>query len=393
MPTAILTDTSNDLWVDSATISPENFGMEAPPHAWAIRKQTLRGGRRDGVDLITVETGGLTFSVIPTRGMGLWKGAYRGRDLGWTSPVKDGPINPSYVNLMSSGGIGWLDGFDELLVRCGLENNGSPYVETYADGRQSVTGVHGKIANIPAHYVAVHVENSPPHTITIEGQVDETRLFGPGIRMSTKITIVPGSKSLTVRDEFTNLKDQPVDMQVLYHWNFGPPYLEAGSRFVAPASVVVPRDARAVEGIGHYDVYGPPEAGFSEQVYFLDLHDRNGKTLAMLRDPAGENAVALRFSRAQLPYFTLWKCTGGVNVGYVTGLEPATNYPNAKPFEKERGRVVTLKPGASHMAEIGFEVLAGAHEVARIEQEIKALQEQGAPKIEKGPVEPFAAGA
>jgi hypothetical protein len=186
------------------------------------------------------------------------------------------------------------------------------------------------------------------------------------------------------------LKDHPVDMQVLYHWNFGPPYLEAGSRFVAPASVVVPRDARAVEGIGHYDVYGPPEPGFSEQVYFLKLHDRDGKTLAMLRDSAGEHAVALKFSKPQLPYFTLWKCTGGLKDGYVTGLEPATNYPNAKPFEKERGRVVTLKPGEHHVAEVGFEVLAGAHEVARIEQEIHALQEQGVPKIEKMPIEPYA---
>lgn len=392
MPTSVLTDTSRDLWVDSAVISPENFGMDAPPHAWSVRKQTLHGGRREGVDLITVETGGLSFSVIPTRGMGLWKGAFRGRALGWESPVKDGPIHPSYVNLMNSGGIGWLEGFDELLVRCGLENNGSPYVETFADGRQSMTGVHGKIANIPAHYVAVHVDAQAPHTITIEGHVDESRLFGPGLRMATKVSVIPGTKSLTVRDEFTNLKDQPVDMQVLYHCNFGPPYLEAGSRFVAPASVVVPRDARAVEGLGHYDVYGPPEPGFAEQVYFLDLHDRDGKTLVMLRDNAGENAVALRFAKPQLPCFTLWKCTGGLKDGYVTGLEPATNYPNAKPFEKERGRVVTLQPGESHVAEIGFEVLSGAHEVARIDQEIKTLQDQGAPKIEKGPVEPFAKG-
>ena len=30
-------------------------------------------------------------------------------------------------------GLGWLDGFDELLVRCGLESNGAP--EFDADGR------------------------------------------------------------------------------------------------------------------------------------------------------------------------------------------------------------------------------------------------------------------
>ena len=59
---------------------------------------------------------------------------------------------------------------------------------------------------------------------------------------------------------------------------------------------------------------------------------RGGK--ALLRNRAGDKAVALRFARAQLPCFTLWKQTGGRRDGYVTGLEPATNYPNPRPFEQ-----------------------------------------------------------
>ena len=43
--------------------------------------------------------------------------------------------------------------------------------------------------------------------------------------------------------------------------------------------------------------------------------------------------------------FCQWKHTAGLNEGYVTGLEPATNYPNPKRFERERGRVVTLQAG------------------------------------------------
>src|SRR5262245_56513769 len=39
---------------------------------WSIRQLRLKGGLRDGVELIEVEAGGLSFSVLPTRGMGLW---------------------------------------------------------------------------------------------------------------------------------------------------------------------------------------------------------------------------------------------------------------------------------------------------------------------------------
>src|SRR5262249_4638667 len=90
-----------------------------------------------------------------TRGMGLWKGRYQGDYLGWDSPIKDGPVHPSFVNLLSNGGIGWIDGFDELLPRCGLENNGAGYeVKTVnPDGSESRTvfPLHGRIANTPAN--------------------------------------------------------------------------------------------------------------------------------------------------------------------------------------------------------------------------------------------------
>ena len=132
------------------------------------------------------------------------------------------------------------------------------------DGSKSHTtfGLHGRIANIPASYVAVHVAAEPPHEITIEGHVEETRVFGPQIRMKTRITTVPGSNQLVVRDEFENLKDQPVEMQVLYHWNFGPPFLDAGARFVAPIESVTPRDATAQAALAHYNVYEGPKPGF-----------------------------------------------------------------------------------------------------------------------------------
>lgn len=210
--------------------------------------------------------------------------------------------------------------------------------------------------------------------------------------MAASYTTTPGSNWVIVRDEVTNLGDTPADLQLLYHWNFGPPYLGPGSRLVAPARVVVPRDPRAVEGLGHYETYGPPEPGFAEQVYFFEFFGEGGEgaTVALLRDPEGARGVALRFHTSQLPRFTLWKNTGGSSDGYVTGLEPATNYPNPKPFEAARGRVIVLEPGASHVAETTLEVLDTPEGVAAVEAEIGELRKQGAPRIHERPVEPYA---
>lgn len=400
MPTFTLTDVSHEVWVETLTVDSAELGL-AVTAPWSLHKRRLHGGRRDGVDLVVVDNGALRFSVLPTRGMGLWKGFYQGSFLGWESPVTDGPVHPALVNLATSGGLGWLEGFDELMARCGLENNGAPFElrTPNPDGTESrvAFGLHGRIANIPASYVAVHVDPEPPHEITIEGHVEEVRLFGPQFRLETRYRTIPGSNRLTVRDEVVNLKDQSAEFQLLYHWNFGPPFLNEGARFSAPIRAMCPRDARAQEGIASHDRYDGPRPGSTEQVYFYDLAadgDANGPsagpTLAMLHNAAGDRGVVLRFHKAQLPAFTLWKNTAGLRDGYVTGLEPGTNYPNPRPFERERGRVITLEPGARYAAETVIEVLATPREIADVQAEIQRIQSGVQPTVHPRPVEPFA---
>src|SRR5262249_3636224 len=102
----ILTDVLNDVWLDSFAVGNDSLRV-ATPHDWSIRKRTLHGGLRDGVDLIEVHNGALSFSVLPTRGMSLWRGEYRGNFLGWRSPVL-GPVHPRHVHLGDFGGLGWL---------------------------------------------------------------------------------------------------------------------------------------------------------------------------------------------------------------------------------------------------------------------------------------------
>lgn len=386
MPVITLTDLARDLWTDSFAISPADLGLPTD-QGWSISKRTLRGGRRDGVDLIRLNNGVLSVDILPTRGMGLWRGQFRGDRLGWSSPVVDGPVHPAQVNLAGLGGFGWLDGFDELLSRCGLEHNGPPVQEG-----PFAHGLHGRIQNIPAHSVSVQVSDVPPYELIVEGQVDEARLFGPRLRMTTQYRTVPGSNRFSVRDEFTNLGDSPADLSALYHWNFGPPYLEAGARLVAATRTVVPQTARAAEGIGRFDTFGGPEAGFAEQVYLMELvgDGQEGRTLAMLRSASGDKAVVLRFATSQLPCFTLWKNTMGPSEGYVTGLEPGTNYPNPRPFERRNGRFVTLAPGVAHVAELTLEILDSHEAIASVGEEIDALQDRVSPTIVDSPREPHA---
>ena len=110
----------------------------------------------------------------------------------------------------------------------------------------------------------------------------------------------------------------------------------------------------------------------------------------MLRAPGGDKAVVLRFRRTQLPCFTLWKNTRGLRDGYVTGLEPATNFPNPRPFEEARGRVVPLPPGGTFLAETTLEVLDDAEAVAAARPRSRPSRPRARRRSTAGPVEPFA---
>src|SRR5262249_36291655 len=151
---------------------------------------------------------------------------------------------------------------------------------------------------------------------------------------------------------------------------FGPPFLEAGSRVLAPLRELAPRDPRATEGIDTFDTYGPPAVGYAEQVYFYDLlADNRGQSLAALINSAADRCVVLRFQHAELPCFTVWKNTAALEDGYVTGLEPATNYPNFKSFERQQGRVRLLPPGGRWETRLAVEVFDSAAGVAGIQAE------------------------
>ncbi len=374
-----LTDVRGDVWLDSFAASNDSLHLPTP-HDWSVRKRTLRGGLRDGLDLIEVHNGALSFSILPTRGMGLWRGDYHGLTLGWRSPAP-GPVHPKFVNLADRGGLGWLAGFDEMLCRCGLASNGPP-----GDDAGTRLTLHGRIANLPAEVVEVRVGLDPPYELTVTGEVEEACLFFPQLRLTTTYTTVPGSNKVVIHDAVENRSARPAEMQLLYHCNLGPPFLEAGSRILAPVREMAPQTARAAEGIDTYETYAGPQVGFAEQVYLYDLlADARGWTLALLANAAADRAVALRFSREELPCFTVWKNTGALEEGYVTGLEPATNYPNFKTFERQQGRVRLLPPGGRWQCRWSLEAAEGTAAVAALMAEVARLQATARAVIHRTP--------
>jgi hypothetical protein len=362
-----LIDVERDLFVDELRLGPNDVGL--PQGEFSLVKRTLRGGPRDGLHVVEIDNGALRATVLCDRGMGIWRVWAGDLELGWPSPVK-GPVHPKYVPLDEASGIGWLSGFDELLCRCGLEFNGAP--EWSSDGKLLHT-LHGRIANRPAHFVSATID-ADRKQISVTGVVDEARLFGNSLRLTSTVQTEFGSPKLTIVDEISNPWSLPADLELLYHINVGPPLAAEGSTFDAPVEVMAPRNEVAVAALDTWRTYGPGRPGAPENVLYMELAtDAERNTCVLLTDPAGQRGVSLRFNRAQLPYFALWKNPISYSDGYCTGLEPCLNFPNVKSFEQAHGRVAKVAPGETRRFEIEIEVHTDAASMRKVQARIADL--------------------
>jgi galactose mutarotase-like enzyme len=367
------------LEINSQDVTPDSSN-------WSIRKLTLHGGKQEGVDLIIVDNGKLQFTVVPTRGMSVLSVQCGDVRLGWDSPVKE-VVHPAFINLQNRGGLGWLEGFNEWLVRCGLESFGPPGTDRFInDSGEEITNeltLHGKIGNIPASEVEVLVETAPPYRIRLRGRVEERAMFGPQLELQTEISLEPNSNTFRISDSITNRGAQLQEFQLLYHVNYGPSLLEGGSTFLAPIANITPINEYSAQDAENYATYAEPTTGFREQVYCMQLlPDADGRTLVMLRNQARDRAASMAFSIEELPFFTLWKNTAAESDGYVTGLEPGTGFPNARQIEREQGRVPQLAPGATCSFHIDFGIHSGEVEIQNIAARITNIQGKNKPVLD-----------
>lgn len=374
----VLINRADNINQETWSLSSKEAGSSSKT-SWKITKTRLHGGKQEGVDTVEIDNGRLRIVVIPTRGMGIWSVHDGDIRIGWDSPVKE-IVHPAFVSLPSRGGLGWLEGFGEFLCRCGLENNGHPGKDTIKDntGAESSTDLtlHGKQAYLPAEQVEVTIDRDAPYTIRLKGIVPERMMHGPKFRLETELATEPGSASFRIKDRIVNESSSPAEYQILYHTNFGVPLLEEGSECLAPARNVTPFNDRAAEGdVKQYATFAAPTSGFVEQVFCIEPYsDSSGTTIVALVNRAKNRAVSIQYQTNALPYLTLWKNTTSIDDGYVTGIEPGTNYPYNRNLERRAGRVPKLAGKESKEIELKFTVHSNEGEVGQLKSAIDAIK-------------------
>ena len=338
----------------------------------------LTEGFEDGLTGVDVMTGsGLSFSVLPGRGMDISAAHYKGVSLNWRSATSD--VHSAYFDHEGEGGRGWLRSFSGgLVATCGLSSVGANGV----DGGTAL-GLHGRIGNTPATNVYHRgFWDKDDYVLEIGGTLRETTVFGENLQLTRVIKTKLGSSSLILEDTIENLGHHPTEMMLLYHINIGFPIVNDHSRLIAPSRTVVPRDEDARQKQTHYAEMQPPEIGYRETCYFHDLiPDAEGFITTAVYNPnmnpdktteieKASMGVYVKWQHDQLPRFTEWKMMSAG--AYVVGIEPANCSVLGRAREREAGTLQLLEPGESKAVTLEIGVIEG-EEIDHLQKRCREL--------------------
>ncbi|MCY0967007.1 aldose 1-epimerase family protein [Parathalassolituus penaei] len=336
-----------------------------------IEQQLLCGGKQQGSRLITLTVGDKQLRIVPTRAMAILDASRHNVRFGWDSPVQE-VVHPAFVNQEASGGLGWLDGFNEMLVRCGYQWAGHPG----QDGNEFLT-LHGRIQNTPADDVILRVEQQAPWRVSLSGRVDEKRFKFTNFEVHTELCLTPSEPWIHVEDHLINRGSYAREYQAIYHNNFGTPILEENSQLHVAVAELSPFNPYAATGLADWNRMPAPTADFDEMVFnVLPLANAQGLTQALMCNANQQQGIEVAWDISTLPVLTIWKNTDSLQQGYVVGIEPGTSFAWNRRYQRTLGLVPTIQASEEKRFYVRFGLLVTPEEVSSSQQQIQALQQQ-----------------
>jgi hypothetical protein len=302
---------------------------------YGVRRMQMDEGKAKGSAIYEVHTSaGLSYDVHADNGLDIGRLTYRGINIvyfgkpGPVSPYSFSPFETEFINIFPGG----------MLYTCGLRNTGEPNRDT---GEWQCE--HGRYHWIPAKEISARVNDESGH-IEISGKVREGQLFAHNLELFRRIASPVDSSEITIHDTLFNNTPETAEYMLLYHFNFGYPFLDPSLKLELPQSVKVTPAAEQSKGheIDIRAEFTDPIDGYEERVFFHDLpKDEKTAKLKALNASLGIGA-ALSWTSDTLPHLIEWKSMRSSD--YVLGLEPSTNHVIGRKKAREAGSLMSIPP-------------------------------------------------
>lgn len=311
--------------------------------AFALQHVVAEGASSGDRVVMVQPDGGIHARVLPDRGLDVGAAWFEGRPVSWTSAV--GECRGGACD----DGLGWLRGWGGgLLTTCGLRNVGLP-----SEGH----GQHGTVTDLRARDLVVcrrrESPESPEHVVVTGTLVDAG--IGRSLVLRRRIVFTVGTGQVMVHDRLRNDGSVTEQAPVLYHVNFGFPFLEPRSRLVGAYRTL------GDDQTPFRTEMGPPQDEADQVVEHLvqpgassGRGDEGSWAALTLTSPRTGLAATVSWRTETLPRVHTWRrWSPGA---YVMAVEPANCSVEGRAADREAGRAPMLEPGQERCTDVAVTV-------------------------------------
>jgi uncharacterized protein DUF4432 len=307
----------------------------------SCRLSSLEDGNGRGMRIIDVNNGsGLSFTIVPDRGMDIVETYFTGIPIAFRTP-------PGYVNgaKFESKGFGWLRSWaGGMISTCGLKNVGPPGIDSNAV-LEPEWGLHGRIGHQSAGNLCTQqFWQDDKFILKATGTMREAALFSENLRLEREISTALGDNTIYLTDKITNEGASSEVLQILYHCNFGYPSISPGASLETVPHELIPRDKEATKGTERWHLIEEPVQGFAEQCFLHKIPATEDNFASMkLINPAIGLEAKLSWDTSTLPQMMQWKMQGTGT--YALGLEPTNCSVSGRESDIKNNKAQFIEPG------------------------------------------------
>ena len=251
-------------------------------------------GKARGLSAIMVRNGTFACTVVKDHALDIAHASYEGIGVAFLSRNGLSYQKNTFAKSFEGG----------LLYTCGLDNISNCVESVYT---------HGTLHGTPAENVHVKVENA---TVYIFGDVPVTGLFCDGLTLHREIAIT--KDGVTVTDHIENIRGVDADYCLLYHCNFGAPFLAPDGEVRIDYLTREGLTSLAKANEATASKITAPISGAEEVVYYHTVNE--GKAEYINADLG--IGVRILYDSQRLPVLLEWKSMAEDD--YALGLEPST---------------------------------------------------------------------
>lgn len=270
-------------------------------------KLTFNAGRESNIEGVLVNVNQLEVFFNKSNALDIAWVKYKGNNISFLSKNGLNTNRGSFAQNFEGG----------FLYTCGMDNVSSCVKDA---------PIHGSL-----HYKKVDnlfIEEQEDRVI-VSGTISDTALFGKNLKLVRKYVVT--SNSITINDELINMGYDSIDYVLLYHINYGYPFLDEGLIINIPVQKSVPLTDISKENFDDRFNINAPKDNYIEHVYYHYLKDGH----LTLENKSLDTLIEMTYSLEDFPITLEWKSM--ISGDYALGIEPSLTR-----FDEFKMR--TLKP-------------------------------------------------